>query len=77
MAQEIEKKILTDNRLTAFCSLEGHTITTVKIDGAVCFETQGRGLLETIRKFYNNPQVKLFDYFRHFDLVRDMVRSAK
>lgn len=77
MTQEIEIKTLSDNRLTAFCSLEGHEIREIKNNDAVFFEARGRGLSETIKKYYNNPEVKLFDYFRHFDLVRDLVRGAK
>lgn len=77
MKSEIETKILSDNRLAAFLSHEGHNITTINTNGSISLEVKGVGLSESIKKFYDNPQIRLFDYFRHFDLVRGMVRGAR
>lgn len=77
MKPEVETKTLSDNRLTAFLSHEGHNVTTVNNNGSISFEVKGVGLSDSIRKYYDNPPIRLFDYFRHFDLVRGLVRGLR
>lgn len=77
MEPEIETKTLSDNRLTAFLSHEGHEVTPIKNNEIILFEVKGIGLSDSIKKYYDNPQIRLFDYFRHFDLVRGLVRGKK
>lgn len=74
---KIQTQTTTENRLTTYLSLRGFHIETININGSIKFEVSGKGLDQAIRDFYSNPEVRLFDYFRHFDLIREMIRGGR
>lgn len=74
---KIETQVISENRLCAYLSHEGFILKPLKFNTEIKIEVSGKGLSEAIRAFYANPKIPLFDYFRHFDMVREMIRGAK